>query len=181
MQRTIYSRIFILLHEGDVNSSYKDIVMGEQQANCNTTNFRSGINHMLILKNSKDLLQSGSFSELSALQTFDFSSLYTMLPHDKLNSRLKRLISKSLAVSKNYVVLGYKSTYFFFLKYRKRAKCATQITRVKYASFHHRLHICHIWRSYFSTTSLRSNRHLLCSSPCRFLFISYETEFCRNE
>jgi hypothetical protein len=39
---------------------------------------------MWILKNSKDLLdnlKSRSFSQVSSIKTFDFSTLYTTLPH----------------------------------------------------------------------------------------------------
>ena len=42
---------------------------------------------MWILKNSKDLLyniNSGSFSKISSIETFDFSTLYTTIPHKKL-------------------------------------------------------------------------------------------------
>jgi hypothetical protein len=42
---------------------------------------------MWILKNSKDLsdnLKSRSFSQVSSIKTFDFSTLYTTLPHDTL-------------------------------------------------------------------------------------------------
>jgi hypothetical protein len=47
---------------------------------------------MWILKNSKDLLdnlKSRSFSHVSSITTFDFSTLFTTLPHDKLKTRLK--------------------------------------------------------------------------------------------
>jgi hypothetical protein len=47
---------------------------------------------MWILKNFKDLLdnlKSRSFSQVSSIKTFDFSTLYTTLPHDKLKTRLK--------------------------------------------------------------------------------------------
>jgi hypothetical protein len=47
---------------------------------------------MWILKNSNDLLdnlKSRSFSQVSSIKTFDFSTLYTTLPHDKLKTRLK--------------------------------------------------------------------------------------------
>jgi hypothetical protein len=63
-----------------------------QQKYCETVYSRSGINHMWILKNSKDLLdnlKSRSFSQVSSIKTFDFSTLYTTLPHDKLKTRLK--------------------------------------------------------------------------------------------
>ena len=60
-----------------------------QQKYCETVYSRSGINHMWILKNSKDLLdnlKSRSFSQVSSIKTFDFSTLYTTLPHDKLKN-----------------------------------------------------------------------------------------------
>jgi hypothetical protein len=63
-----------------------------QQKYCETVYSGSGINHMWILKNSKDLLdnlQSRSFSQVSFIKTFDFLTLYTTLPHDKLKTRLK--------------------------------------------------------------------------------------------
>jgi hypothetical protein len=48
-------------------------------------------------------------------QNFDFSTLYTTLPHDKLKTRLKETIHKAFS-HRNYgskcVVLGYNSTYF---------------------------------------------------------------------
>ena len=86
-----------------------------QQAYCDTIYNRSGINHMWILKNSKDLLdhfKSRSFSEVHSLKTFDFSTLYTTLPHEKLKCRLKKLLEKAFSNSRNFVVLGYNSTFF---------------------------------------------------------------------
>ena len=50
-------------------------------------------------------LKSYSFSEISSLQTFDFSTLCTMLLYDKLKYRLKGLIRKFFADS-------YKFTLF---------------------------------------------------------------------
>ena len=75
-----------------------------QQKYCETVYSRSGINHMWILKNSKDLLdnlKSRSFSQVSSIKTFDFSTLYTTLPHDKLKSRLKETIHKAFS-HRNY-------------------------------------------------------------------------------
>jgi hypothetical protein len=53
---------------------------------------------MWILKNSKDLLdnlKSRSFTQVSSIISFDFSTLYTTLPHDKLKTRLKETIHKA--------------------------------------------------------------------------------------
>jgi hypothetical protein len=59
------------------------------------------------LKNSKDLLdnlKSRSFSQVSSIKTFDFSTLYTTLPHDKLKTRLKGTIHKAFS-HRNYGLL----------------------------------------------------------------------------
>ena len=73
---------------------------------------------MWILRNSKDLLdnlKSRSFSQVSSIKTFDFSTPYATLPRDKLKTRLKETIHKAFG-QRNYdskcVVLGYNSTYF---------------------------------------------------------------------
>jgi hypothetical protein len=55
---------------------------------------------MWILKNSKDLLDNlklRSFSQVSSIKTFDFSTLYTTLLHDKLKTRLKETIHKAFS------------------------------------------------------------------------------------
>ena len=89
-----------------------------QQKYCETVYSRSGINHMWILKNSKDLLdnlKSRSFSQVSSIKTFDFSTLYTTLPHNKLKTRLKETIHKAFShrnYGSKFVVLGYNSIYF---------------------------------------------------------------------
>jgi hypothetical protein len=52
---------------------------------------------------------------LWSLGTFDFSTLYTTLPHDKLKTRLKETIHKAFShrnYGSKFVVLAYNSTYF---------------------------------------------------------------------
>ena len=56
-----------------------------------------------------------SFSQVSSIKTFDFSTLYTTLPHDKLKTRLKETIHKAFShrnYGSKFVVLGYNFTYF---------------------------------------------------------------------
>ena len=75
---------------------------------------------MWILKNSKDLLeyiQSNSLSSCNSIKTFDFSTLYTSIPHSKLKDKLKELVLLCL-IKKNgqrrykYLVLGRDRSYF---------------------------------------------------------------------
>ena len=77
---------------------FDPVIVIETYISYETVYSRSGINHMWILKNSKDLLdklKSRSFSQVSSIKTFDFSTLYTTLPHDKLKTRLKETIHKA--------------------------------------------------------------------------------------
>ena len=54
------------------------------QSYCDTSYSRDGVIQMWIQKNSKDLLeyiQSRSLSSCNSIKTFDFSTLYTTIPH----------------------------------------------------------------------------------------------------
>ena len=53
---------------------------------------------MWILKNSKELLdtlQSHSLNCIHSIKTYDFSTLYTTIPHTKLKVRLSELIKNA--------------------------------------------------------------------------------------
>ena len=65
------------------------------QSYCDTSYSRGGVNQMWILKNPKDLfeyIQSRSLSSCNSIKTFDFSTLYTTIPHSKLKDRLRELV-----------------------------------------------------------------------------------------
>ena len=75
---------------------------------------------MWILKNSKNLLeyiQSRSLSSCNSIKTFDFSTLYTTIPHSKLEDKLRELV-QLFFIKKNgqcrykYLVLGRDISYF---------------------------------------------------------------------
>ena len=64
------------------------------QKYCDTAYTRSGVNQMWILKNSKELLENlkaKSLHSVNSIKYFDFSTLYTTIPHDKMKSKLKKL------------------------------------------------------------------------------------------
>ena len=57
------------------------------QKYCETVYSWIGINQMLILQNSKELLEhlkSQTFNQVTSIKSFDFSTLYTTIPHQKL-------------------------------------------------------------------------------------------------
>ena len=90
------------------------------QKYCETAYSRTGINQMWILKNSKDLLEhlkSPTFSQVTSIKSFDFSTLYTTIPHQKLKDRLASIIRNAFIFRNGnrkyeYVVLGHEETYF---------------------------------------------------------------------
>ena len=90
------------------------------QKYCETAYSRSGVNQMWILKNSKELLehlQYQNFNHITSIKSFDFSTLYTTIPHQKLKSRLATIIRNSF-IHKNgnrrykFLVLGREGPYF---------------------------------------------------------------------
>ena len=67
------------------------------QKYCDEVYSTTGVNQMWILKNSKDLLQtlqSQSLKFCNNIKTFDFSTLYTTIPHAKLKDRIHSLINQ---------------------------------------------------------------------------------------
>jgi hypothetical protein len=79
-------------------------------------------------------------AQVSSIKTFDFSTLYTTIPHDKLKTRLKETIHKAFS-HRNYglkfVVLGYNSTYFSN-KIQKGKNMLLRGTSDQYAGVPHR-------------------------------------------
>jgi hypothetical protein len=72
---------------------------------------------MWILKNSKKLvknLKSHAFSKIDSIKTYDFSTLYTTIPHNKSKSRLFQIIDKNKNGTRKckFLVIGKQDTYF---------------------------------------------------------------------
>ena len=62
---------------------------------CNTKTSCNGVNNRWILKNSTSLFSSLDQLDVhtaTSAQTFDFSTLYTSIPHDLLKSRISNLV-----------------------------------------------------------------------------------------
>ena len=91
-----YARLFFFTKQGCF------IKQGLQKY-CEIAYSRSGSNQMWILKNSKELLdhlKSPNFNLITIIKSFDFSTLYTTIPHQKLKSRLATIIRNSFIHTK---------------------------------------------------------------------------------
>ena len=64
-----------------------------------------------------DNLQSHSLNSIHSIKTYDFSTLYTTIPHTELKARLSELIKNAFRCKNGikrfeYIVVGHESTYF---------------------------------------------------------------------
>jgi hypothetical protein len=65
------------------------------QKYCSTAYFRSDVNQMWILKTSIEVLENlkpRGFYKIDSIETYDFSTLYTTIHHNKLKDKLFRII-----------------------------------------------------------------------------------------
>ena len=159
------------------------------QKYCETAYSRSGVNQMWILKNSKELLehlQSPNFNHITNIKFFDFSTLYTIIHHQRLKSRLATIIRNSF-IYKNgdcrckLLVLGCEGPYFV----KEHSDSKNKYTEDNIINMPEFLvdKIFVVKRGKgFPIDSRHSNGHKLCPSPCysRILFYSYEADFIQS-
>ena len=87
---------------------------------CSIKTSHTGVNNMWILKNSTNLLSSlGHLGvhKATSMQTFDFSTLYTSIPHDSLKSRMNNIINnafkhKNGATRYTHIKVGRNKSHF---------------------------------------------------------------------
>jgi hypothetical protein len=96
---------------------------------------------MWILKNLKDMLeyiQSRSFSSCNSVNTFDFSTLYTIIPHskDKLREVLQLcFIKKNGERRYKYIVLERDRSYFVKKNHSDSTKKFSEIDFINMLEF----------------------------------------------
>ena len=148
------------------------------QKYCETAYSRSGVNQMWILKNSKELLeplQSPNFNHITSIKSFDFSTLYTTIPHQKLKSRLATIIRNSF-IHKNgnrrykFLVLGHEGPYFVKEHSDSKNKY-TEDDIVNMLDFLVDNIFVVFGRKGFPTDSRHSDGHKLCPSPSRHISV----------
>ena len=87
---------------------------------CSIKTSHTEVNNMWILKNSTNLLSFLSHlgvHRATSIRTFDFSILYTSIPHDLLKSRMHSIINnafkyKNGATRYNHIKVGRNKSYF---------------------------------------------------------------------
>ena len=94
---------------------------------CSIKTSHTGVNNMWILKNSTNLLSSlGHLGvhKATSIQTFDFSTLYTSIPHNLLTSHMNNIINNAFKHKNG-------ATRYIYIKVgrNKRARSKTRKSR----------------------------------------------------
>ena len=87
---------------------------------CSVNTSHTGVNDMWILKTSTNLLSPLAYlgvRKATSIQTLDFSTLYTSIPHDLLKSRINNIINnafkrKNGATRYTHIKVGRNKSYF---------------------------------------------------------------------
>ena len=155
----------------------KHIKQGLQKY-CETSYARSGVNEIWILKNSKELLdhlQSPNFNHITSIKSFDFSTLYTTIPHPKLKSRLATIIW-NFFIHKignrryEFLVFGREGPYFVKEHSDSKNKY-TEDDIIHMLEFLVDNIFVVFGGKVFPTDSRHSNGHKLCPSPSRHISV----------
>ena len=74
----------------------------------------SGINIFWSIKNSGEFLDQLNNKDLrvSSVSTYDFSTLYTTLPHNLIKEKLTELIGRTFGREKKYIACNYSRAFF---------------------------------------------------------------------
>ena len=88
---------------------------------CTKVYENSGLNLFWSIKDSGEVLSKlHSIKEANLLSTYDFSTLYTTLPHDLIKTKLRGLIEKTFAREKcTFIACGFSNAFFTDLTYEK--------------------------------------------------------------
>lgn len=106
-------------------------------AYCETALINSGVNYLWSINNSIEVLQKiKSCSNITNITTYDFSTLYTSLPHDKIKNKLKMLIKWTFnREGKQFLATRQNNSFFTNINYDKGFKSWTCIELCNALSF----------------------------------------------
>ena len=82
--------------------------------NYNKTVFeRTGLNHFWILDNSLEFLEKMKSERINHMETYDFSTLYTALPHREIKHRFSAIFQKVFnREARPYISVNMHGAYF---------------------------------------------------------------------
>ena len=154
--------------------------LGQNMQNMRTLNStKSGINQMWILKNFKEILEhlkSPTFIQLTSINSWFFSTLYTTIAHQILKIRLTSIsetdsFSKTVPINTKYLVLGHEETYFIEEHSNSKNKYSEDDIIKMREFLVDNFFVFLFWRKSLQADSRHSNGYKLCLSPRRYLSV----------
>ena len=107
------SRICSIKSLSKVFSKALKLILNHMKLYNKTVYERSGLNYYWILDNSLEFLESLREQKIDYMETYDFSTLYTALPHGEIKRKFSRLFQKVYdREAKKFINISYKKTYF---------------------------------------------------------------------
>ena len=107
------SRICSIKSLSKVFSKALKLILNHMKLYNKTVYERSGLNYYWILDNSLEFLESLREKRVDHMETYDFSTLYTALPHGEIKKKFSRLFQKVYdREAKMFINISYKKTYF---------------------------------------------------------------------
>ena len=115
------------------------VIESQHRSICNRFKFNSGVNPMWIIHNSNSVHQKVSRSNSKRrsrhLRTYDFSTLYTSIPHSKLKSRIATVIRDAFTDSKKSHISIYTRSAKWTNKPQKNTLAWTCEDIIKYVDW----------------------------------------------
>ena len=108
------------------------LIQKAHQVYCNRIKAYTGFNFMWIIQNSLEL-QEALQKKARNLATYDFSTLYTSIPHDKLKEKLSQVIIKAFkGMNKKFIKLYNKYAKWSNKKSQNTLDCDTLIKMINW-------------------------------------------------
>ena len=128
---------------------------------------------MWILKNPKELLEhlkTPTSNHVTSIKSFDFSTLYTTIPHQKLKNRLTIIIRNSFIFKNGNCRYKYSVKTYFVKEHSDSIKSTLKMTSSRCLSFLSTMFSCSLPEKSFSRQSALQWVRIVSLSP--------STSFC---
>ena len=103
------------------------LILNHMRLYSNTVLERTDLNYFWIIDNSLSFMDKVKDKNLQHMQTFDFSTLYTALPHSEIKNKFKSIFQKVYArEAKPFINVNAVKTYFSASK--NNYSCSFRVT-----------------------------------------------------
>ena len=114
------------------------LITHQHKIYCNTIFKRTGVNRMWIINNSNDVLDKideyNDNKNIKNINTYDFSTLYTNIPHDDLKDKIIWVIKKAF-YNKKYIYISKNNNIDATWNRQKNSRNINETTLIKHITY----------------------------------------------